>query len=129
MNPLMLQERVLLEELEQIATVQKTTPEELLNKAVSQFLYKVALEKMKTETTAFERMYDQLVVQYLGRHVAIHNSELVDHDEDLLALRKRIRQRFGRMPILLRQVTPERDLPELIIRRPRLLSPSYETNL
>ena len=125
MNPLMLQERVLLEELAQIATVQKTTPEELLNKAVSQFLYKVALEKMKTETTAFERMYDQLVAQYLGQHVAIHDGELVDHDADLLALRKRIRQRFGRMPILLRQVTPERELPELIIRRPRLLSPSY----
>ena len=129
MNPLMLQERVLLEELEQVATVQKTTPEELLNKAVSQFLYKVALEKMKTETTAFERMYDQLVAQYLGQHVAIHNGELIDHDADLLALRKRIRQRFGRMPILLRQVTPERELPELLIRRPRLLSPSYETNL
>lgn len=61
MTPLILQERVLLEELEQIATVQKTTPAELLNKAVSQFLYKVALEKMKAETTAFERMYERLV--------------------------------------------------------------------
>ena len=65
MGPLMLQEKVLLEDLTQVATVQNTTPEELLNKPVRQFLYKVALEKMKAETTAFERMHEQLVAQYL----------------------------------------------------------------
>jgi hypothetical protein len=129
MNSLLLQEKVLVEELEQVAAAQNTTPEELLNKAVSQFLYKVALEKMKAETAAYERMHAQLVKDHLGEHVAIHNGELVDYDRDLLALRKRIRQRFGRMPILLREVTPERKLRELIIRRPQLMPVTYETNV
>ncbi len=129
MNSLLFQEKALIEELEQVAAARNTSPEELLNKAVSQFLYKVALEKMKAETAAFEHMHAQLLTDYLGEHVAIHNGQLVDHDRDLLALRKRIRQRFGRMSILLREVTPERELPELLIRRPRLISTSYETNV
>ena len=129
MTPLMLQEKVLVEDLAQVAAVQQTTPEELLNKAVSQFLYKVALEKMKAETAAFEQMHEQLIADYLGQHVAIHDRTLVDHDVDLPALRKRIRQCFGRLPVLLRQVTPERELPELVVRRPRLVPTTYEANV
>ncbi|MCB0109856.1 MAG: hypothetical protein KDE53_28230 [Caldilineaceae bacterium] len=119
----------MVEELEQVAAAQNTSREELLNKAVSQFLYKVALEKMKAETAAYERMHAQLITEHLGEHVAIHNGQMVDHDSDLVALRKRIRQRFGRMPILLREVTLERVLPELLIRRPKLISTSYETTV
>jgi hypothetical protein len=123
MKTLILQERRLVEELEQVAAQQNTSAEALLNTAVSQFLYNKVLRKMQAENQAFEQMHSKLVTQYLGQYVAIHNCELIDHDTDLMALRKRIRQRFGRMPILLRQVTPERELRELILRSPRLASP------
>jgi hypothetical protein len=123
MKTLILQERRLVEELEQVAAQQNTSAEALLNTAVSQFLYNKALRKMQAENQAFEQMHSKLVTQYLGQYVAIHNCELIDHDTDLMALRKRIRQRFGRMPILLRQVTPERELRELTLRSPRLASP------
>lgn len=123
MKTLVLQEQKLVEELEQVAAQQNTSAETLLNTAVSQFLYNKALRKMQTENQAFERMHNQLVTQYLGQYVAIHNCELIDHDTDLVVLRRRIRQRFGRMAILLRQVTPERELRELILRSPRLASP------
>jgi hypothetical protein len=65
-------------------------------------------------------MHNQLVTQYLDQYVAIHNGELIDHDADLLALRRRIRKRFGRMPILLRQVAPDGKLPEIVVRSPRI---------
>jgi len=123
MDILTLEQSSLVKEMEQVADQQNTTPEQLLNQAVRQFLYKAALEKMKTETKAFEQMHDQLVTQYLGHYVAIHNGEVVDHDPDLPVLRKRIRQRFERMPILLREVTQERIQPNLVIRSPRLVPP------
>jgi uncharacterized protein YfaT (DUF1175 family) len=121
-----LQERRLVEDLEQVAAQQNTTAETLLNRAVSQFLYKMALQKMQAETAAFEQMHDQLIQNFLGKYVAIHNGQLVDHDPELTHLRSRIRQRFGRMPILLRQVTSERDLRELKFRSPRMSSVSNE---
>ena len=124
---IVLQEKDLVEQLQQVAVAQATSTEALLNQAVTEFLENCALQKIQEETAAFERMHAQLVTQYLGQHVAIHLGELVDHDLDLLALRRRIRQRFGRLPILLRAVTPERELPELIIRRPRLVPASAET--
>jgi hypothetical protein len=120
MKTLVLQEQKLVEELEQVAVQQNTSAETLLNTAVSQFLYNTALRKMQEETKAFERMHNQLVTQFLDQYVAIHNGELIDHDADLLTLRRRIRKHFGRMPILLRQVTPECKLPEIVIRSPRI---------
>jgi hypothetical protein len=120
MKTVTLQEKRLVEELEQVATQENTTPEALLNRAVSQFLYKMALRKMEAETAAFERMHSQLVADFLGEYVAIHNEQLIDHDPDIMQLRSRIRQRYGRMPILLRQVTTERTLRELVFRSPRL---------
>jgi hypothetical protein len=126
MKTIALQEQKLVEELEQVAAQQNTSAEALLNTLVSQFLYKTALKKMQAETLAFEQMHSQLVSKYLGQYVAIHNGELVDHDGDLLLLRTRIRQRFGRMPILLRKVTPDPKLAELVIRSPHLGSPIRE---
>lgn len=123
MKTIVLQEPKLVEELEQVAAEQNITAESLLNTLVSQFLYKTALKKMQAETAAFEQMHTQFVAQYLGEYVAIHNEQLVDHDSNINVLRARIRQRFGRMPILLRQVTPEVTVRELVFRSPRLTSP------
>jgi hypothetical protein len=120
MYTVMLQQSPFVREMEQIAAHQNTTTEKLFNQAVSQFLYRVALEKMKAETEAFAQMHDQLVTNYLGHYVAIHNGEVVDHDPDLPTLRHRIRQRFERLPILLREVTPEAKQREIVIRSPRL---------
>lgn len=129
MDVLTLEQSSLVKEIKQVATHQNTTAQKLLEQAVSQFLYKVALEKMKTETTAFEQMHEQLVTNYLGYFVAIHNGEVVDHDLDLSTLRRRIRQRFERMPILLREVTKEVTQRDLVMRSPRLISRSYEKKL
>lgn len=39
--------------------------------------------------------------QYKGRYVAMYNLEIVDSDPDRMALYTRMRQRFGRQPVLL----------------------------
>lgn len=109
----------LMAELAQAATEQATKPEELLAQAVRAYLRQLERDKIKAEVETFRALHLELVKHYLGKYVALHKGQLVDHDEDFQALHSRIRQRFGRQPVLLRQVTSE---PErvLVIRSPRL---------
>ncbi|MEA3397766.1 MAG: DUF5678 domain-containing protein [Chloroflexota bacterium] len=65
-------------------------------------------------------MRSQLVAKYLGNYVAIHNGKVVDHDPDVRTLHLRIRRRYGRAPILLRQVTKDMEQPEMVFRSPKL---------
>ena len=76
-------------------------------------------EKIRAEAEAFRSMHAKLAEKYLGQYVAIHNREIVDHDEDFQVLHTRIRQRFGSQPVLLRLVEAE---PERVLtfRSPRL---------
>jgi hypothetical protein len=78
-------------------------------------------DDLEDEINAYRLLHTSLVGQYLGQHVAIHSGALVDHDADFVALHKRIRERFGRKPVLLRRVEVE---PErvLVFRSPRLRS-------
>lgn len=112
----------LIERLQQVASAEATSAEDLLDRAVIEFLETVALQKLKDETVAFEQMHSQLVKQYFGQHVAVHNGVVIDYDPDLRDLHLRIRARFGQMPILLRQVTDDIKLPEIVVRSPRLMA-------
>jgi hypothetical protein len=64
-------------------------------------------------------MHPLLVKEHLGQYVAVHNGQLIDYDEDFQALHNRIRQQYGRRPVLLRQVTRE-PVRVLLMRSPRL---------
>ena len=107
-----------MEQLKQAASEQTTKPEEIVETAVRAYLRQIEREKIKAEVEAFRSMHDKLVKEYLGQYVAIHNGQVVDHDEDFQPLHSRIRQRFGRQPVLLRRVEAE---PErvLVFRSPR----------
>ncbi len=109
----------LMNELEQVATEQAVKTEELLETAVLAYLRQLGREKIKAEAEAFRAMHPELVKQYMGRYVALHEGEMVDHDEDLQTLHNRIRQRFGRQAVLIRQVTTEPDRV-FVMRSPRL---------
>ena len=75
-------------------------------------------------------MHDVLVSNYFGEYVAIHNRRSVDHDSDLGALRKRIRDKYGKMAILLRQVTENAKTPIFRMRSPKQVTflPSLSTH-
>lgn len=117
---LTLQKPELVKELEQVATAQNTTAEELLNRVVSDYLDKLAHQKIQAESIAFGELHHQLVAKYLGDYVAIHNGKVVDHDTDVRTLHLRIRKRFGRTPVLLRQVAQDVEQQDLVFRSPKL---------
>ncbi len=75
--------------------------------------------KIKAEVKVFQAMHAELVKQYWGEYVALHNGQVVDHDPQFEALHGRIRERFGPKPILLRQVTTETERI-LTMRSPHL---------
>jgi len=77
-------------------------------------------KRIRAEARAFRAMHDRLVKEYLAKYVAIHDGAVVDHDEDFQALHARIRQKYGRQPVLLRRVEPE---PERVLT---FRSPSVE---
>ncbi len=64
-------------------------------------------------------MYPELRQTYPGQWVAIHDRQLVDHDEDVAPLHRRMLDRYGRMPVLIQRVT-ESPVEEVYIRSPRL---------
>jgi len=109
----------LVEQLEQVAAQRSVEAEELVETAVRVYLRQMEREKIKAEADAFRSMHAKLAEEYLGQYVAVHGGKVVDNDEDFQALHGRIRRRFGRQPILMRQVgtEPERGLT---FRSPRL---------
>lgn len=122
MEILTLQKQELVQRLKQVATDENTTPEALLDAAVGEFLDKWVNQKIQAEISAFAELHQQLVDRYLGDYVAIHNSQMIDHDVDLRTLHLRIRHRFGRMPVLIRQVTQSAEARDLVFRSPKLES-------
>lgn len=62
-------------------------------------------------------MHVRLWQELPGMWVAIHDGELVDQDRDKAALYRRIRDRFGRIPVLMREVKPEA-VEEIWLRTP-----------
>ncbi len=111
-------EHQLMEQLEQIASEQAVKPDELVENAVRAYLRQAERKKIQAEAAAFRAMHARLTETHMGKYVAIHNRQIVDDDDDFQSLHSRIRQRFGRQPILLRRVTAESER-EWVFRSPR----------
>lgn len=73
------------------------------------------------EREAYEAMHPELCKRYPDQYVAIYQGEVVDHDEDEIALLKRRRKNFRGKSVLVTQVeeTPERKT--LYIRSRKLI--------
>lgn len=76
--------------------------------------------QMQKEEAAFEQMLPTLLANYLGEYVAIYQQQLVDHDEDEIALVERVHATYPNAVILVKQVS---DVPEqpIVIRSPRFV--------
>ena len=110
----------LAESLREIADKQGQSLENVLDDLVRQYVRQARREKISRECRHYERMHSILKEEYLGQHVAIHEGQLVDHDVDPMVLSQRIRERYGRVPVLVTRVSEE-PFPEFSIRRPRLV--------
>ena len=102
----------LMEEVRHLAEQRRISPEEIFDIALRRYLRDAQEHKIQQEAESFRDMHPELVKQYLGQVVAIHEGQVVDHDADFELLHQRIRQRFGRTAVLLRRVEtkPERVL-------------------
>jgi hypothetical protein len=56
--------------------------------------------------------------KYAGEFIAVHDREVVDHDQDQKALYKRIRDKFGSAPVLL---MPAEGAKEIRIYSPKIV--------
>lgn len=103
--------------LEQEARLESKTINEIVNEAVENYVRDKQRRKIDKEIAAFETMHTNLKRKYLGEWVAIDQGQLVDHDADRVTLYKRVRARFGRKSVLIRQVQ-EQAVEEIWIRTP-----------
>jgi len=110
----------LVESLRQIAGQEGVSLENVVSDLVRKYLRDARRQKIRVEVEHYQAMHADLREKHFGQHVAIHDGRLVDHDPDPVALVRRIRQRFGRRPILITQVGDE-PIRELVIRSPRLV--------
>jgi hypothetical protein len=76
----------LMDELNQVAANQAAPPEKLVEEAVRTYLRQLERKKIREEVKAFEMMPPKLVKQYLGQFIAVHNRQVVDHDENFQML-------------------------------------------
>ena len=103
----------------QVADSLGTTIDTLADKAIRRYLRQEAERKIRREEQFFRTQHAQLLDQYAGKFIAMHEGRVIDSDADELTLYLRIRQRFPMVGILIKQVTP--DLEEVwVMRSPRL---------
>ncbi len=103
--------------LEKDAEQETRTINDIVNEAVEHYLREQQQAKLDQEIESYEAMHPKLRQKYIGQWVAVHKQKLVDHDSDGSALYRRIRAKYGRTSVLIRQVT-EQPLEEVWLRTP-----------
>ena len=63
--------------------------------------------EMAREEAAYLAMHAELLAHYAGKYVAIHQGQLIDHDEDGAALYLRVRKQYPDEFVLITPVQPE----------------------
>lgn len=74
---------------------------------------------MQNEKAAFLAMHARLADEYEGQYVAIYQGQLIDHDQDVLALAERIEHDYSGDVVLITKVVDQADRV-LHFRSPRL---------
>ncbi|MCB9431257.1 MAG: hypothetical protein H6668_04650 [Ardenticatenaceae bacterium] len=76
--------------------------------------------RLEAEKQAYLHLYPQLKEQFWGKHVAIYQGQLVDHDTDYAALFERIDDRFPDEFVWLTQVA-DKPMETISFRSPRFV--------
>ena len=74
---------------------------ELFARAVRFYLWELDRRKISEESKIYRQRHAELKAQYLGQYIAMRDGQVVDHDADFQALHQRIRQQFGRAPVMI----------------------------
>ena len=107
----------LLVSLEDDARQEGRSLSDIVNDAVTHYLREQQRAKLDREISAYESMHPDLWRKFPKEWVAIHERRVADHDPDRRLLYLRIREAYGRIPILIRQVE-EFPTAEIWLRTP-----------
>ena len=97
--------------VEEAALEHQVSIDEILATAFRLYLWELDRRQISEESTIYRQRFAELKAQYLGQYIAMHNGQVVDHDADFQALRQRIRQRFGRTPVMITLVEDVAERP------------------
>ncbi|MEK7326887.1 MAG: DUF5678 domain-containing protein [Chloroflexota bacterium] len=106
------------EALEKDAQLESRSVNDIVNEAVERYLREQQRAKLDNEIEAYEAMHPEIKKKHFGQWVAVHNRQLVDHDPDRVELYRRVRVRYGRMSVLIRQVR-EQPVEEIWVQTPK----------
>ena len=115
----------LLSQLERKAQIENVDVQEIAQRAIQNYILDEADEldedeqKMEQEIAAYRAMHPQLRETHLGQHVAVFQGQLVDSDQEFLALFLRIQERYPDEVVVMREVRSEAD-PVYRVLSPRL---------
>lgn len=93
------------------ALSQETDVEKLFQEAIQHYMWELDRRKITAETKRYRQQYADLKAAYLGQYIAMHNGHVVDHDGDFASLYKRVKDRFGQLPVMIRRVEEAVDYP------------------
>lgn len=97
----------------------QVNPDEIVDQALRHYLRELRRQKLRREQQAFEQQKNELLAEYFGEYVAIHEGQVIDHDRDLRTLNSRVFKKLGRTTVLHKKVTDEPE-QDIMLRSPRL---------
>ena len=76
---------------------------------LSSALWESDQRKVSNESRVYRQQHMALKGKYLGEYIVMHDGQVVDHDSDFRVLHRRVRQRFGRTPVMITLVEDTAD--------------------
>jgi hypothetical protein len=104
----------LYQRVEEASLEHKASMGEILNEAIRRYLWELDRRKISEESKVYRQRHAEIKALYLDQYIAMHNGQVVDHDFDFQALHQRIRQQFGRTPVM---ITLVEDVAERLLVR------------
>lgn len=101
MMPIALQEPRLVAEIMEIAEREGQTASDFVVEAVQRYIALYRQKRIQAETEAWYRLPASQRQRYAGQYVGVRDGKVVDSDPERLALYYRLKERFGREPVLI----------------------------
>lgn len=113
-----IQRRGLIERIQHAADETNRDAIQVVEEAVEAYLDQLQQEKIHKEKEAFWAMQPNLLSEYAGEYITIHQGQVVDHDSDVVRLERRVAEQYGETAILIAPVTraSRRDLSTVSFR-------------
>ena len=108
----------LIDQVRQLTESEGLDTAEFVAEAIRHHLATFRQKRIAAETAAWYRLPTEERARYTGKYVAVCGGQVVDSDPDRLALYFRVRERFGRQPVLITE-GGDYPIPVYRVRSPR----------